>query len=191
MRTWLSNVIERWERGAPNGDYDGPERRGHSWLWTAHQAFRDLAPVIAVGIAAIAVFGNEGKADRADLAASRAELKAARAEFKANQNMTQIQIQNQGRAVAIDVLCGGIAGVETAGRKILTDTLPLPPGIPRQPRSRRERRINRSYARAYARVISDAVVSQIKSPRFDPKTVLRRDGTIDCDELRVQARARP
>jgi hypothetical protein len=127
------------------------------WVWYSERVWQDLVPLIAIILAWIAVTGTESEQER----------------------------QREGRGIAIDVLCGGLYGVETAGEKILTDTLPETEGL-RPPQTQREREVAKIYARAYATVISTAVINQAGVAAED---VLRKDGTIDCDALKDAARA--
>jgi hypothetical protein len=84
--------------------------------------------------------------------------------------------QQEGRALAIDVLCGAENGVAVAGRKVLAAQLPgqRGPGLPQ------------STQLAYAQEVTNSVLQQAQV--HDPKLVLP-DGQIDCKRLRVAARA--
>lgn len=127
------------------------------------RTWRDLVPVIAVAMAGYAVVGVEGKADRAQDTAIR---------------------QQEGRRVAVDVLCGGIVGVENAGRLTLLNQLP---GVPAARMPSREVRLRETAARAYTILISEAVIEQAGVK--DASSVLRPDGSIDCEGLKRAARA--
>jgi hypothetical protein len=84
--------------------------------------------------------------------------------------------QAEGRRVAVDVLCGGVSGVEDAGKQALNGTLEGLHG----------RGVPASATRDYVSTISSAV---IKQAGVDARKVLRADGQIDCDKLRVAAAA--
>lgn len=125
----------------------------------------------AVGLATWAVFSVQGKADKAEVAADKTSA--------------AVEQQKQGRRVALDILCGGLFGVENAGRLTILDKLPRP-APQRGHQTSAEMRSRLRYAQAYAQVISEAVIVQAG---VDVKNVLRRDGTIDCDRLKAAARA--
>lgn len=110
------------------------------WIW------RNGIPLLALGLAALAVTGTQSDVDR----------------------------QREGREVAVDVLCGGLSGVADAGKRTLEGRLPgLPgPGVPRA-------------SEAYARIIS---LSVIKQAGVEARDVLNRDGTINCERLKVAAK---
>lgn len=84
--------------------------------------------------------------------------------------------QQEGRALAIDVLCGAENGVAVAGRKVLAAELPGQhgPGLPQ------------STQLAYAQEVTNSVLQQAQVS--DSRLVLP-DGQIDCKRLRVAARA--
>lgn len=84
--------------------------------------------------------------------------------------------QIEGRRVAIDVLCGGLSGVEDAGKQALNGTLEGLHG----------RGVPDSAIRDYVSTISTAVILQAG---VDARKVLKPDGQIDCDKLREAARA--
>lgn len=135
------------------------------WLWKADWAWRRVVPLACLGLALIVLLGLDSKVDKTQL---------------------QVEAQREGRRVAREVLCGGLNGVEEAGRLILLGELPSP--APQTPRfSRPERQRRDAYARAYARVISDAV---LKQAGVEAQNVIRPNGTIDCDELNRVARDR-
>lgn len=150
------------ELDQPDRDPHTRERRADritiGWLW------EHLVPLLALALAAWAVTSVQGKADRAE---------------------SKFDQQREGRRVAIDVLCGGLYGVERAGRLTLLDQLPSP-----APQGRRQtdaqQKIRMLYAESYARVITEAVVDQAG---VDLRSVLRPDGLVDCDRLRKAAQA--
>jgi hypothetical protein len=84
--------------------------------------------------------------------------------------------QQEGRAIAIDVLCGGNNGVAVAGRKVLAGELPgqQGPGLPEETQ------------RAYVNEIASSVL-QVAGIRT--QGVLQPDGRINCQRLRIAARA--
>jgi hypothetical protein len=84
--------------------------------------------------------------------------------------------QAEGRRVAVDVLCGGVSGVEDAGKQALNGTLDGLHG----------RGVPREAVRDYVSTISNAVILQAG---VDARKVLKADGQIDCDKLRIAARA--
>jgi hypothetical protein len=92
--------------------------------------------------------------------------------------------QAEGRGIAVNVLCGGLFGVEKAGEQILKDELPGTEEF-RRPRSAQQKKIAQVYATAYSIVISNAVVEQAG---VNAEDVLNEDGTINCDALREAAR---
>jgi hypothetical protein len=128
-------------------------------MWRVDWAWRRLVPLIALALACYAVVGLSGKVDKTTDA---------------------LQRQKDGRRVALEVICGSIKGVEDAGRRILTGTLPPPASMP-PPRSARERRLASQYAEAYSRVISESVLAQAGAKATG---VLKADGSLDCDALK-------
>jgi hypothetical protein len=84
--------------------------------------------------------------------------------------------QADGRRIAVDVLCGGVSGVEDAGTQALNGTLQGLHG----------RGVPSTATRDYVSTISSAVIRQAG---VDARKVLRADGRIDCDKLRVAAAA--
>lgn len=127
------------------------------WIWHGERIWQDVIPLLAIVLAWIAVSGTETEQDR----------------------------QKEGRGIAIDVLCGGLYGVEKAGEYILTGTLPGTEDL-QPPPTEREKAVAKIYATAYSTVISQAVVKQAG---VTGKHILNEDGTIDCDELKKAARA--
>lgn len=132
------------------------------WAWRAERVWQDVVPLIALGLAFYAVLHVESKATR---------------------NRQFLVQQAQGRKVAIDVLCGGVLGVERAGiltlQGKLLDTRRL--GMTGQ-----ERRLRERASLSYAKIISRAVVRQAG---IGSHAVLRPDGTLDCAKLRVAAKS--
>lgn len=129
-------------------------------MWRVDWTWRRIVPLIAITLAIWSVSVSAGKVDRAQ---------------------SQIDVQVQGRRVALEVLCGGISGVEEAGQRILTGTLPPPAPPPSSTPTAVEKKIRDEYAEAYSRVISDRVIAQAGATA---KNVLRPNGTIDCDALK-------
>lgn len=148
------------------------------WWWVFF--WRHVVTLAALAIAVFAVVSAEDKADRA-------EVKAELAQRDAEANRRQAMTTRAGRQVAIQVLCGGLAGVEEAGRLVLTDRLPSTERFQR-PSTRGERRLRAVYAEAYNRVISEAIIDEAGLQATD---MLKRDGTIRCDKLKTAARANP
>jgi hypothetical protein len=68
-------------------------------------------PLLALIIAAVAVFGVEQKVDQAAVNATVAKQLA--------------ESQSQGRRIALGVTCGALRGVEDAGRAVITQRLPV------------------------------------------------------------------
>jgi hypothetical protein len=148
-------------------------RAYRAWAWFDH-----LVTLVAVGLAVYAVFSVEGKADQAAVDAARAEQVA--------------EAQREGRRTAIQVLCGGLRGVEEAGLGILTGTLPGAPPILGEggPPSAEQRRQAEQWARAYNQVISRAIARE--AGIAEASTVLDENGLIDCQELvRLSSAAAP
>lgn len=138
---------------------------------TPYNIFDKGITLVAMSLAVWAVWSVSSKADKAEVKATTAQL--------------QIEQQKEGRRTALDILCGGVFGVETAGRLVLLDRLPLPAPQGKH-QTTAEEKLRMSYARAYASVISEAVIVQAGG---DVKNILRRDGTIDCAKLKVAASA--
>jgi len=134
--------------------------RWRHWLWRVDWAWRRLVPLLCIFLAAYAVWGLSGKVDK---------------------TQSQVEAQREGRRVALDVLCGGLYGVQEAGRLILLGELP-PPAPPSPQLSSSERMARERYARSYAQVISRRVLEEAQ---IDANLVLRDDGTVDCARLKV------
>lgn len=127
--------------------------------------YRHLVPAVAVAVAAIAVAKTQGKVDRAEFKADRAESRAAQ--------------QQEGRAIAIDFLCGGLSGVEAAGKKALRGELP----------GQRGQGLPDAAIAEYNATISRRIIRQA---RVSPKGILdKRTGRINCDALAQAAKAHP
>jgi hypothetical protein len=122
------------------------------WVW------RRIVPLLALGLAAYAVSNLQTKVDRAQ---------------------GQLDAQREGRRVAREVLCGGLYGVEEAGRLILLGELP-PPAPPAPQLSSAEIKTREAYAKSYALVVSRRVLAQ---GGIRAQDVLNDDGTINCDAL--------
>lgn len=154
-----------------HGEIAGPRRPGAEqprWrllLWRVDWVWRRVVPLIALGLAGYAVWGLSGKVDA---------------------NKDALTRQVEGRRVALEVLCGGISGVEDAGRRILTDTLPPPAPTPSSTPVGPELLARRNYAEAYNLVISRRVIQEAGASARD---VVREDGTIDCDVLKRESQA--
>jgi hypothetical protein len=101
---------------------------------------------------------------------------AVRSAIDSHDAKTAASRQAEGRRVAIDVLCGGVSGIEDAGTQALNGTLNGLHG----------RGVPSTATRDYVSTISSAVIEQAG---VDARKVLRPDGRIDCDELRVAAAA--
>lgn len=161
------------ERQSYNEDFH-PGRRAEDQGWVPlwmRNLWRNTVPVVALGLAVWAVFGTQRDViDAKQLA----------------------EAQVEGRAVAIDVLCGFGNGVEAAGKATLTapiqpkefrlalERLGLPGGKVR-------RQAQLAAAEAYARSISESVANQV-GPKAAAK-VIKRDGSLNCPALRKAARA--
>jgi hypothetical protein len=116
----------------PSGNGRRPWKNGWRWwLWYGERVWQDLIPLVALVLAAIAVFGTQSDVER----------------------------QREGRGIAINVLCGVSNGIVDAGREILTDTLPGTEHYQR-PHSALEKSRAQAYADSYARVISFSVAQQ-------------------------------
>lgn len=156
----------RGEIGGVRRPKDHEPRWRHA-LWRFDWIMRRIVPIAALGLAAYAVVGVQGKADNAT---------------------AQVEADRTGRQVAREVLCGGLYGVEEAGRLILLGELP-PPAPPPPQLSSSELKAREAYAKSYALVVSRRVLEQAG---IQAKGVLRDDGTIDCDALnRVAAAEKP
>lgn len=125
--------------------------------------WRNFVPLIALGLAAYAVAGIQ----------------------------TDVDVQRQGRGVAIDILCGFGNGVEAAGKATITTPVQPPEfrrnleklGLPPEA----ERQANAKVAgEAYARLISQNVADQAGAAAVD---VVNKDGSLNCDALSKAARA--
>lgn len=140
------------------------------------QVMERLVPTVAVIVAAVALVAAAtalvaltDKVDQAELKAQRARIEAA--EAKRAQAQTA-----EGRRIARDTLCGGLRGVQQAGRAALTGALF---GTTRL-QAARERRLRRLAARAYNEIISQEVIQTLG---INAEEVLRENGTIDCAAL--------
>jgi methionine synthase II (cobalamin-independent) len=171
--------------------YQGPNRRRpHNAVRRAirefgdkpasrwHHIWRDFVPLIALLIAAYAVFSVEDKVDRADVRAETAKVEATTAKRLAEQ-------QSEGRKVALGVTCGALRGVEDAGRLVLTQRLPGTSAL-YPPSTSRERKARRQVAQAYNRVITDRIVQEAGVAGAE---VIEPNGSVNCDRLREVAKA--
>lgn len=175
--------------------YNGPERRtplgrvdrrkpvsaigravrefGDSPTSRWHHVWRDLVPLLALLIALFAVVGVEQKVDQAAVEATVAKRAA--------------ESQREGRGVAVGIICGALRGVEDAGRLVLTDRLPGTEQY-RRPSTAQERTVQRAYATAYNRVITERIIAEAGATG---ERVIEPDGTVNCTELRVASGTPP
>lgn len=147
----------RGEIGGARRPKDHEPRWRHA-TWKLDWIVRRIVPFVALALAAFAVFGVQSKVDS---------------------TQAQVEAQKVGRQVAREVLCGGLYGVEEAGRLILLGELPPPAPSPPQ-LSASELKLRENYAKAYSLVVSRRVLEQAG---LQAKGILRDDGTIDCDAL--------
>lgn len=84
--------------------------------------------------------------------------------------------QTEGRAIAIDVLCGFGNGVAEAGRKALAGEL----------RGQHGQGISRSAQDDYVQTITSTLLSEAG---IDARGVIRPDGEVACGRLRIAAKA--
>jgi hypothetical protein len=172
--------------------YNGPERRNGHWFTRAvrefghdpppearwHHIWRDFVPLLALIIAAYAVFGVEDKADKAGVKAAVAA------------QVTSSQVE--GRRTAVAITCGAVSAVIESGRASILAGVQLPPklerrlvsyGYPTKP----ERVVAaRKAANAYSLGIASAVEKE-----SGVQGIVRRDGSLDCGLLLKAARATP
>jgi hypothetical protein len=147
----------RGEIGGTRRPSDDSSRLRHV-LWRVDWVWRRVVPALCLGLALTVLIRLDDKVDRTQV---------------------QIEAQREGRRVARQILCGGLKGVQDAGRQILLGE--LPPPAPRLPRmSGDERRSRELFAQSYAQVISRGV---LKQAGIEAAEVLRPDGTVDCAEL--------
>lgn len=157
--------VERRGHGPRLYDHDRHPRarkNDHGWRYWLPWLYTRTLPLVCL-VVAFAALG---------LALTRVD----RAEFKAERAQQAARNQREGRAVAVDVLCGGVAGIEDAGTQALQGKLEGQngQGLP-------QRAID-----DYVGTISRAVSRQAG---VDARRVLKPNGTISCDRLRVAARA--
>lgn len=88
---------------------------------------------------------------------------------------SDLERQREGRVVALDVLCGFANGVSEAGREVILG----PEGAPDQDERRK-------LAEQYTTTITNAVVAQAGAKA---ESVVNGVGTVDCNRLRVVAKA--
>jgi hypothetical protein len=124
---------------------------------------QDVWMIVISLLAVGSILLSQGKAGRAEVKAARAQDEAVR--------------QREGRAVAIDFLCGGLSGVEAAGKKALRGELAGQHG----------QGLPNAAIREYNATISRRIILQA---RVSPRGILdKRTGRIDCDALSQAARA--
>lgn len=131
------------------GDPDTGERRRKrdKLIGKIEWVWQNGLPLVAIIIAAIAVQGNT----------------------------SDIQRQKEGRAVAVDVLCGFGNGVATAGRKALSGELAGQTGRGLPPEAVRD----------YTRTVTSTLLKEAGITGTD---VLKANGEIDCTKLKIVAR---
>src|SRR4051794_7113484 len=146
-----------------DGDHHPRQRKSDQGLsYWGGWLYRHLVPAVAIAVAALAVAKTQGKVDRAELKADQAKAAAAR--------------QSEGRGIALDFLCGGLSGVEAAGKKALRGELP----------GQRGQGLPDSAIAEYNATISRRVIQQA---RVSPKGILdERTGRIDCEALSKAAK---
>lgn len=99
---------------------------------------------------------------------------------------TKVDRQREGRAIAINVMCGGISAVIEAGRATITgSSRSFSPEFERNlerlgypPRKQRTQAAN-AAAKAYAAAIAKSVQEE-----SGVKDLVRKDGSLDCARLR-------
>lgn len=157
-------AVDRRGHGKLYDDENHPKARKSDggWRFWCIWLYHKMLPLVCLVVALVAL----------GLAWTRVD----RAEFKAERAAQIARSQREGRTVAVDVLCGGVAGIEDAGTQALQGKLEGQNGhgLP-------QRAID-----DYVRTISRAVSRQAG---VDARRVLKANGTIDCDRLRVAARA--
>jgi hypothetical protein len=119
------------------------------WVRWSGAFWQNVIPLVALILAYLAIHGTESKVDR----------------------------QAEGRGVAINVLCGGLRGVEDAGVAILKDELP---DVPHKAQTAAERDLRQRFAKSYSSIISESVVNQAGRPL---ENVLEPDGRLNCDRV--------
>jgi hypothetical protein len=144
-------AVERRGHGKLYDDTRHPRARASDggWRYWTAWCYRMLVPAVAVVIAAIAVARTQG----------------------------DVQRQKEGRAIAIDVLCGFGNGVAEAGRKALAGELrgqDSRQGLPEEAQ------------RDYVGTITSTLLAEAGITARD---VVQPDGTVACDRLRVVAKA--
>lgn len=141
--------------------------------------WRDFMPLLALGIASIAVFSAENKADDAAVNSRIAKATALN--------------QAEGRRIAVSVLCGFGNGVEQAGKATLSAPI-MPIRFRRElerlglPSDAVRLRGAKAAGEAYARSISNSVVEQAGA---DAKAVIKPDGSLNCSALQGVAKTAP
>lgn len=134
---------------------EGVRQRAPRWLRALGIIWQNAIPLAALILAFLAISGTESKLDR----------------------------QKEGRGVAINVLCGGLRGVEDAGVAILKDQLP---NVPHRKQTQAEAQLREQFAVSYSSIISHAVTEQAGQPL---KNVLEPDGRLNCDRVIVASAA--
>ena len=143
-----------------------------------HHIWRDFVPLVALVIAAYAVFGLEDKVDK-----TAVDVQVAR---------RVADSQREGRQTAVAITCGAISAVIEAGRATITSGSQVSPEFERNlrklgypPRSQREEAA-RKAARAYSVSIAQAVEEE-----SGVQGIVREDGTLNCERVQEAARAAP
>lgn len=150
--------------------------------------YRRRAYAAFVGLAlmsAAAIFMVSQKVD-----SQAVDARVARAEARAAKDLAASQ--RQGRQIAIGITCGATSAIIAAGRATITGGGNLPPELERNlrrlgypPRSVREASARRA-AEAYSSSIANAIEKQ-----SGVKGIVRSDGSLDCDRVKVASRAQP
>jgi hypothetical protein len=90
--------------------------------------------------------------------------------------------QQEGRRIALTVLCGGLRGVSDAGAATLKGMLINAPG---QKATKQELQLRQAAAKAYARIVARGVVDQA---HVKASQVLDRSGRLNCEKVQRLAR---
>jgi hypothetical protein len=146
-------------RASEFGPENHPKRReGDTRRGKLRAFWRDVAPLVAVVVAGVAVFA---------------------AGFSVLNTQSDVERQKEGRAIAVDVLCGFGNGVAEAGRKALAGELAGQRG---------GRGLPASAQRDYVQTITSTLLAEAG---INARDVIRPDGQVDCSRLRRAARAQP
>lgn len=98
---------------------------------------------------------------------------------------SRVERQREGRAIAINVMCGGISSVIEAGRATITGSSTLSPEFERNlerlgyPPERQRKAAARAAAKGYAASIAAAVQQE-----SGVRGLVRKDGSLNCERLR-------